>query len=81
MKFVVSLLLIALISARTDPLFLNEKFETGFIPVTPDNSDIFYWFFYSRADTNTDPLVIWLTGGPGCSSELAVFMENGPFKV
>jgi len=25
--------------------------------------------------------VIWLTGGPGCSSELAVFYENGPFKI
>ena len=25
--------------------------------------------------------MIWLTGGPGCSSELAVFYENGPFKI
>jgi len=26
-------------------------------------------------------LVIWLTGGPGCSSELAIFFEQGPFKI
>ncbi|KAE8705339.1 Serine carboxypeptidase-like [Hibiscus syriacus] len=28
-----------------------------------------------------DPVVIWFTGGPGCSSELAVFYENGPFTI
>jgi cathepsin A (carboxypeptidase C) len=42
---------------------------------------MFYWFFPSRNNRDTDPLVLWLTGGPGCSSELAIFVENGPFKI
>lgn len=33
----------------------------------------------SRNDPKTDPLVIWLTGGPGCSSQLAFWTENGPY--
>ncbi|KAI3520161.1 hypothetical protein L1887_09406 [Cichorium endivia] len=41
---------------------------------------MFYFFFESRGK-KTDPVVIWLTGGPGCSSELALFYENGPFKI
>ncbi|KAF9596471.1 hypothetical protein IFM89_012176 [Coptis chinensis] len=41
---------------------------------------LFYFFFESRSN-KTDPVVIWLTGGPGCSSELALFYENGPFKI
>lgn len=41
---------------------------------------MFYFFFESR-NSKKDPVVIWLTGGPGCSSELAVFYENGPFKI
>lgn len=41
---------------------------------------MFYLFFESR-NSNKDPIVIWLTGGPGCSSELAVFYENGPFSI
>ncbi|KAG6514019.1 hypothetical protein ZIOFF_024357 [Zingiber officinale] len=41
---------------------------------------MFYLFFESRHHKD-DPVVIWLTGGPGCSSELAIFYENGPFSV
>lgn len=41
---------------------------------------MFYFFFESRGKKD-DPVVIWLTGGPGCSSELAVFYENGPFTI
>ena len=26
-------------------------------------------------------MVMWLTGGPGCGSELALFYENGPFHI
>lgn len=41
---------------------------------------MFYLFFESRHNKK-DPVVIWLTGGPGCSGELALFYENGPFSV
>uniref|UniRef100_A0A0D6QRX7 Carboxypeptidase n=1 Tax=Araucaria cunninghamii TaxID=56994 RepID=A0A0D6QRX7_ARACU len=42
---------------------------------------MFYFFFESRGSKENDPVVLWMTGGPGCSSELAVFYENGPFKI
>lgn len=46
-----------------------------------DIFSMFYFFFESRGSKTEDPLVLWMTGGPGCASELALFYENGPFKI
>ena len=56
--------------------------DAGYISVGPDGAhNLFYWYFESRNDPANDPLVIWLSGGPGCSSQLAMFSENGPYVV
>jgi len=62
----------------------NEKQFFGYLTVNGTETNgvhLFYWGFESRANPNTDPLILWLTGGPGCSSELALFMENGPWTI
>jgi cathepsin A (carboxypeptidase C) len=45
------------------------------------DKEYFYWLFEAKENPETAPLVMWLTGGPGCSSELALFTENGPCSV
>lgn len=50
-------------------------------PDTPRTTQLFYWLFESRNDPATDPLILWLSGGPGCSSMLALFVENSPYRI
>jgi cathepsin A (carboxypeptidase C) len=45
------------------------------------DKNYFYWYFESRGNPSTDPVILWMTGGPGCSGEIALFHENGPCKI
>jgi len=45
------------------------------------NKNYFYWHFESRNNPEEDPVILWMTGGPGCSSAVALFHENGPCKI
>ncbi|XP_056177486.1 serine carboxypeptidase-like 45 isoform X3 [Syzygium oleosum] len=43
---------------------------------------LFYYFVEAETSAASKPLVLWLNGGPGCSSfGYGAFIEHGPFKV
>ncbi|XAR52944.1 hypothetical protein NMG60_11021286 [Bertholletia excelsa] len=50
--------------------------ETGYITI--DSSELFYYFIKSEGNPKEDPLLLWYSGGPGCSTLNGLIYEIGP---
>ena len=53
---------------------------SGLIPITAgDTSRELFFIFQPKIGDPSDELIIWLNGGPGCSSLEGFFQENGRY--
>ncbi|KAG2635508.1 hypothetical protein PVAP13_2NG360400 [Panicum virgatum] len=56
---------------------------SGYVTVDEKNGRaLFYYFVEATNDAATKPLLLWLNGGPGCSSlGYGAMIELGPFRI
>lgn len=60
---------------------VSFKQYSGFVTVDKSaGRHLFYWLQESARDPTHDPLVLWLSGGPACSSVAAAMTEQGAFR-
>ncbi|XP_019166711.1 PREDICTED: serine carboxypeptidase-like 11 isoform X3 [Ipomoea nil] len=58
---------------------LPFELETGYIGIgESEDVQLFYYFVKSESNHNVDPIMLWISGGPGCSSLFALTQELGP---
>ncbi|KAF3914365.1 hypothetical protein AA313_de0210405 [Arthrobotrys entomopaga] len=45
---------------------------------TVDDKHLFYWFLESKSNPKADPILLWLSGGPGAASTAGMIYGIGP---
>lgn len=68
-------------SAIPDVSFDIGESYAGLLPISDkaNASELYFWFVPSPNELAGDEILIWLNGGPGCSSLEGFLQENGPF--
>ncbi|OVA01760.1 Peptidase S10 [Macleaya cordata] len=74
-------------SKATLDLFPEQALPTksGYLPISSTSGSAIFFAFYEAqqpiSSLSQTPILVWLQGGPGCSSMVGNFFELGPWRI
>ncbi|KAK6532042.1 hypothetical protein TWF694_003205 [Orbilia ellipsospora] len=57
---------------------VGVKQYSGYFDDIENDNHMFFWFFESRSNPKKDPIILEVSGGPGCSGTDQIFGKFGP---
>ncbi|KAJ0077051.1 hypothetical protein Patl1_36184 [Pistacia atlantica] len=71
---------IEVLPGQPDGVYFDQY--SGYVTVDPKAGRELFYYFAESQNSSSKPLLLWLNGGPGCSSfGYGAMMELGPFQV
>ena len=59
----------------------NASHFSGYLEVSSHHADLNIFYYYTKHNDATAPLLVWMNGGPGASSLMGLFTELGPLLL
>jgi carboxypeptidase C (cathepsin A) len=60
---------------------LSFGLYAGYADIPHTRKQMYYVAALSKNNASVDPVIVWLSGSPGCSSLIGYALEHGPYVI